>query len=104
MMASIERTAISGSSGKRCVGAVEGGPLNLWVIRVTFGQGPDQGLFPRTGTRGQHFGLGDRCHGRIPGSFVHGRVDIGTQHKSLTPVAHGTVLVLSLCLTESTQS
>src|SRR5438552_3929065 len=99
----IVRKAPRGVSHRLCVGAVEGGPLYLWVIRVTFDQGLDQGLFSRTGPRRQRFGFGDRGHGRIPGSFVHGCVDIGTQYKSLTPIAHGTVWVLSLCLTEGAQ-
>ena len=99
----IVRKAPRGVSHRLRVGAVEGGPFDLWVICVAFDQGLDQGLFPRTGPWCQCFGFGDRGHGGISCSFVHGCVDIGTQHKSLTPVAHGTALVLFLGLTEGAQ-
>jgi hypothetical protein len=43
-------------------------------------------------------GLSKGGNGRMACRLVHGRIDVGTKHKRLAPVAHGTVRILPLRL------
>ena len=82
------------------IGCIQRLAVGSGIGRVPLGHRCDQRLLLGRDAAGQRLGLGHRGEGGCDGLGQHRQIDVGAEHISLAPVAHGAGRILALCCPE----